>query len=116
MSLKGPLEHTARTQTGISLSGSARTILDAVAAVGETVGAVKRPEIHSGNGLRAIVLVLVGAVFALRTMTAREKLDDDMELPAGITVDCKQSYRMREWFEYIWGFGSYDSILKFCGY
>lgn len=54
MSLKEPLEHAARTQTGISLSGSARTVLDAVAAVGETVGFVKKPEIHSGDGLREV--------------------------------------------------------------
>ena len=46
------------------MNGYARTVLDVVVAVGETVDAVKRLEIHIGDRIGNTALALVVAVFA----------------------------------------------------
>lgn len=62
--LKELSKHGDKTLTGISVNGSARTVLDVVVAVGETVDAVERLEIHTGDRIGDTALALVVAVFA----------------------------------------------------
>lgn len=63
--------HTRAIQTGIFLNDFARAVLDVVAAVGEIVAAVKRPEMYCANGTGVIVLVHVGVAFVLKAVLER---------------------------------------------
>lgn len=62
--LKELSKHGGKTPTGISVNGFARIVLDVVVAVGATVDAVKRLEIHIGTKTEDTALAPVAVVFA----------------------------------------------------
>lgn len=61
---KEPSTHAGQIQSGISANGCMKTVLDAVAAVGEVVDVVRGRGRTTVNGTEATVPRLVAVVFA----------------------------------------------------
>ena len=92
---KEPSTHAGQIQSGISANGYVKTVLDAVAAVGEVVDVVRGRGRTTVNGTEATVPRHVAVVFANNSAVMNFFCWIEMTLRMNVDLPMKVNFRMK---------------------